>query len=520
MIHSEAYYRIKHVLEHINALYATFVKEASYEYAAKQAERTREKQEKSEEVGGDSGETGTSQDVFVIDAEEVEILDEEAEQYFRPEKGNVVFASAYDKWGFRVQDFADVYAVKMNMSRKVLNTTLWGDFYLNSKQKKIFKKPRSANDMPMFVQLVLQSVFHVYDSIMVKKSKPHIEKICKKLDLKVPPRDLVRVVDNPRGVLQTVMGQWLPVSRAVLAMVCLTLPSPIECHGDRLQALWKAESRGKQNKAEGEEKGEEKKKDRTHVEKIVEVDEEKVEESVEEVNLRRSAVSCDKEGPLVVYIAKILVFPKTAEAKSGMQVAMPGVRAARFRNSAEEAGGKQEGSEGEKDQNDEEGKGKQEEMKEKRKGEGLAELEEDHKFIAFARIFSGTLRKGQEVYLLHSQYTPPSPLPRDGKKEEEGSSLPPHCKRISVGDLYILMGRELEPVESVSAGNVFGIGGIASHIIKTATLSDSLACPSLSATANAVPLVRVAVEAANPMQSSGVHFRNIFIFCMRRRGAL
>lgn len=41
---------------------------------------------------------------------------------------------------------------------------------------------------------------------------------------------------------------------------------------------------------------------------------------------------------------------------------------------------------------------------------------------------------------------------------------------------YLLMGRALENLESVGAGNVFGVGGISHVVLKTATLSDSLAC--------------------------------------------
>ena len=55
------------------------------------------------------------------------------QRYFHPEKGNVIFASAKDKWGFRVHDFAAVYAKNFNMSYNVLVKTLWGDFYLNKK---------------------------------------------------------------------------------------------------------------------------------------------------------------------------------------------------------------------------------------------------------------------------------------------------------------------------------------------------------------------------------------------------
>ncbi len=40
------------------------------------------------------------------------------------------------------------------------------------------------------------------------------------------------------------------------------------------------------------------------------------------------------------------------------------------------------------------------------------------------------------------------------------------------------MGRALERMDEVTAGNVFGVGGISHLVLKTATLSDSRACKS------------------------------------------
>ena len=42
------------------------------------------------------------------------------------------------------------------------------------------------------------------------------------------------------------------------------------------------------------------------------------------------------------------------------------------------------------------------------------------------------------------------------------------------------MGREIVAVDSVPAGNVFGILGLEGVIIKTGTISNSPSCPSLS----------------------------------------
>ena len=55
-------------------------------------------------------------DVDMDDAEEDEARDEEEDEhlYYAPEKGNVVFASAWDGWAFRASDFADLTARKVH----------------------------------------------------------------------------------------------------------------------------------------------------------------------------------------------------------------------------------------------------------------------------------------------------------------------------------------------------------------------------------------------------------------------
>lgn len=46
--------------------------------------------------------------------------EEEEEAAFSPEKGNIVFASAYDGWGFRTSQFAAIYAEKLGCNPKAL----------------------------------------------------------------------------------------------------------------------------------------------------------------------------------------------------------------------------------------------------------------------------------------------------------------------------------------------------------------------------------------------------------------
>jgi len=89
--------------------------------------------------------------------------------YFAPEKGNVIFASAMDGWGFRVGKFAQLYAQKLGMKEGNLRRCLWGDFFLDPKTKKVisYKHLRGRALKPLFVQFVLENIWAVYDAVVM-----------------------------------------------------------------------------------------------------------------------------------------------------------------------------------------------------------------------------------------------------------------------------------------------------------------------------------------------------------------
>lgn len=61
------------------------------------------------------------------------------------------------------------------------------------------------------------------------------------------------------------------------------------------------------------------------------------------------------------------------------------------------------------------------------------------------------------------------------------------------------MGKELDELDEVPAGNIVGIRGLQQHVLKTATLSSTPFCPSFcDLTMMATPIFRVAVEPKNP----------------------
>ena len=116
------------------------------------------------------------------------------------------------------------------------------------------------------------------------------------------------------------------------------------------------------------------------------------------------------------------------------------------------------------------------------------EAEDKEHLIGFARLYSGTIKVGQELYVLGPKYSPSHP--------------DQHIHKFTVTDLYYMMGRDLQVLDEVPAGNIFAIGGLEGKLLKNGTLCSidrggiNLAGIGLGA----APIVRVAVEPKNPSQ--------------------
>uniref|UniRef100_A0A672H227 Elongation factor like GTPase 1 n=1 Tax=Salarias fasciatus TaxID=181472 RepID=A0A672H227_SALFA len=219
----EAYSHLQKILEQVNAVTGTL-------FTSKVLEERAEKEEEEEKKEGDP--SGGEQ-VYDWSAGLEEVDD--SHLYFSPDQGNVVFASAIDGWGFSIQQFASIYSQRMGIRSEVLLKTLWGDFYLNAKAKKIMKGAQAKGKKPLFVQLVLDNIWSLYDAVVTRRDKEKVEKVVTSLGVKVMARDSRH--SDPKVLLTAICSQWLPVSQAVLAMVCEKLPSPLDMAAERVEKL-------------------------------------------------------------------------------------------------------------------------------------------------------------------------------------------------------------------------------------------------------------------------------------------
>ncbi|KAJ8926925.1 hypothetical protein NQ314_020777 [Rhamnusium bicolor] len=107
------------------------------------------------------------------------------------------------------------------------------------------------------------------------------------------------------------------------------------------------------------------------------------------------------------------------------------------------------------------------------------------------------------IYLLSNSYIPN--VEKVSEHPDEFIESNKHVEKVTIKDLYMLFGRELMLVDFVPAGNFCGIGGLESHVIRTATLSSTLKMVPITERLNSKPVVRHAIEPANPKELPILH---------------
>jgi ribosome assembly protein 1 len=271
------------------------------------------------------------------------------------------------------------------------------------------------------------------------------------LGVTVPARDL-RAPD-PRAQLTAVLSAWLPLAAAVLRVVARSLPSPAVLGPDRAERLICPQTRQFSSLPEP-----------TRA-------------------LQEHFTACSPAGPTIVFVSKMFPVPRAE---------LPGNRARPL--TAEELGERREGARARHAERQEGAVQLTAEQVEKLQQRDVPEEKSgDIAFIAFARVYSGSLAAGQELLVLGPKYDPAA----TAAQVLPGEEVPPgrHVARATIGQLYILLGRDLEPVDRVPAGNVVGIAGLASCVQKSATISSSPWCPPfVPLVQSSVPILRVALE--------------------------
>jgi len=246
---------------------------------------------------------------------------------------------------------------------------------------------------------------------MDHRNSEKVHKIVKTLDLKIPSRDLNS--KDPRHLLSLIFTQWLSLSTCIIQATIDVIPAPPISQTTRLPKILYPDLREKFRSAEN-----------------------KLEEDL--YNSRS-----DPEAYVIAYVSKMFVVPckdmpeKKKKALSAEEMRAGGrqLHATRHGITDTEAG-----------------------------DPPLEDIEntEGEVVLGFARLYAGTIRVGCSVYAVLPKYN-----------ASLGPTDPSNAKYVLTSEvvaLYIMMGRELVPVQEVRAGNIFAIKGLESKVFRSATL--------------------------------------------------
>lgn len=418
-----AYLRLNQLLEQVNAIVATllttelFVDEMNLNFS----KRVRIKSS----ADSKSTEGTATDDKHVYDwASTIDDVDYD-KYYFMPEKNNVIFASAIDDWAFTIESFAKFISNKHKINLAALQKTLWGDFYIDVKQKRIMPNAQAKAKKTLFTTMVLSNIWKIYDIVAVRRDKDRMSQVCETLGIQLSQRD--KNHSDARYQTKLIMSKWLQLSRHVLDCVKNTVPSPKNLSAKRVERLLSSNLKRFQN----------------------------LPEKTQQLKEAFLKCSSDESARKVACISKMIPIERKY-------------------------------------------------LPVKDKGEGA---DNEIIFIAFARVFSGALHKGDKLYVLGPRHDPSLIDAEtfehiDESKKLEDLGLSEHVTVAVVNDFYLLMGRDIERLDCALAGNIIGIQGLEKHIIRTATLSSDLYCPPFNDLhLAAAPILRVAIEPKNPLDT-------------------
>ncbi|WFC98912.1 Cytoplasmic GTPase/eEF2-like protein (ribosomal biogenesis) [Malassezia yamatoensis] len=462
---TEAHYRLLQLVEQANAVIGGFFTAERMEHE----QRLYDEQEKAREMN----QTDTQQPIVLEDKDDEDL-------YFDPSKGNVIFASAMDHWAFRLEKFSHIYGQKLGIKEQTIRRFLWGNYYLDPKTKRVLTQKQMEKEKralkPMFVQFVLDNIWSIYENTVEQRDMEKVEKIIAALNLTIHPRDLK--AKEATTLLQAIMSQWLPLSSCTFAAIVHNLPAPNAAQQLRLPRMIRP--------GIGYFASEQELAPHNEFEKQL------------------FTAEPGNDAGVVVYISKMFAV-STEDLPENKRVQLTAdemrQRGREMRQRAQDLGSALAATGAAlptHDSQDNDSKNTSDSMK-----SAVAPAETEQKLerevvLGFARIYSGCINVGDEMFAILPKYKPEEPATHP--------SNTPYIKSIKVEALYMMMGRDLVAVQSVPAGNLFAVRGLDGVVLRNGTLiriPQQDAPPSqvinlAGVRRNATPIVRVALEPKNP----------------------
>ena len=183
-----------------------------------------------------------------------------------PVAGNVAFGSGKDAWGFTLKRFAEVYAKKFDVPYEKFLSKLWGDNFYDPKKKVWKKESTSKKGKPLqrgFVYFIMDPIIKLA-KVCMNDDTGSIAQILSKLNIELDSEESGL---KSKKLLKCIMQKWIDAADTLLEMMVLHLPSPQTAQKYRYKFLY---------------------------------------EGPEDDECAMAMKHCDKNGPLMMYVSKMV----------------------------------------------------------------------------------------------------------------------------------------------------------------------------------------------------------------------
>jgi elongation factor 2 len=153
-------------------------------------------------------------------------------------RGQVAFGSGLQSWSFTVDTFAKLYAKKFGCSEERLRQKFWGDHYFNPETKKWQTSPQTESGKVLqrgFCQFIYRPLQNLYRHILFQPNPEKAEKMIQSLPVSLSSEEKSQ---QGKDLLKTVLRKFLPGGDAILGMIANHLPSPREAQKYRAEILY------------------------------------------------------------------------------------------------------------------------------------------------------------------------------------------------------------------------------------------------------------------------------------------
>lgn len=268
-----------------------------------------------------------------------------------------------------------------------------------------------------------------------RRNSEKVTKIVSTLNLKIPPRELNS--KDSKQLLTVICAQWLSLSSCVIQAIVDVVPSPSVAQRIRVPKMLYPDI---------------------------------YESTVEPKNkMEENLYSCDArpEAYVVALVSKMFAIPAKELPGNKRKPLTADEMRARAKASREARVAQAEAANGEPAPSGTsstllESALEQMSVEDKEPESAGEPVEADEVLLGFARIYSGTIRTGTTISCVLPKYT--------STLEPTHPRNAPHVVTTKVEALYVMMGRELVPVDQVHAGNVFAVQGLEGKVWRSATL--------------------------------------------------